>query len=349
MAPAKTAWVDFKEIKARVSIVQILERYGALESLAKSGTGDRLSGVCPIHGGTNRTHFRVSVSKNCWNCFGKCQAGGNIIDFVARKEDIGFRDAALLIEEWFPGGSVDRVEREPKPRFDTATMAIAEAQPPATTPHKEEQAPKEEDDGKPNKPLAFALSKLDADHPYFAERGLTAETIATFGLGFCNKGLLRGYAAIPIHNAEGDLVAYAGRWPGTPKDGKGKYKLPEGFKKSIELFNYHRAIQESDEAPLVIVEGFFDCMRLWQKGLRKVVALMGCDLSEAQEELLTRTTTPNARVIVMLDEDEAGRAGRLKILNRLAFKTFVRVFRFEQEGQQPEMLNADQLEELRAL
>jgi hypothetical protein len=119
----------------------------------------------------------------------------------------------------------------------------------------------------PNKPLAFALTKLDADHPYFAERGLTADTIATFGLGFCNKGLLRGYAAIPIHNQAGDLIAYAGRWPGTPEEGKGKYKLPEGFKKSLELFNFHRAMSEPEETPLVIVEGFFDCMRLWQRGL----------------------------------------------------------------------------------
>ena len=349
MAPAKSAWVDFKEIKARVSIVQILERYGVLGSLAKSGTGDRLSGVCPIHGGTNKTHFRVSVSKNCWNCFGGCQAGGNIIDFVARKEDIEFRDAALLIEEWFPGAAEKRAGREKQPRFDTSKAAVAEApQSRVTAPEEEAPAP-EEDDGEPNKPLAFALTKLESDHPYFAERGLTAETIATFGLGFCNKGLLRGYAAIPIHNTNGELVAYAGRWPGTPDNGKGKYKLPEGFKKSVELFNYHRAMAESDDAPLVIVEGFFGCMRLWQMGLRRVVALMGCSLSEAQEELLTRATTQHTRVIVMLDENEAGRAGRTKILNRLALKMFVQVFRFEHEDQQPDTLAAEQVEELREL
>ena len=349
MAPAKSAWVDFKEIKARVSIVQILERYCVLDSLAKSGTGDRLSGVCPIHGGTNKTHFRVSVSKNCWNCFGSCQAGGNIIDFVARKEDIEFRDAALLIEEWFPGASEKRAERERKPRFDTSKVAVAEAPQPRVTAPEEEAPTPEEDDGEPNKPLAFELTKLDPDHPYFAERGLTAETIAAFDLGFCNKGLLRGYAAIPIHNTDGELVAYAGRWPGTPENGKGKYKLPEGFKKSVELFNYHRAIQEPDDTPLVIVEGFFGCMRLWQMGLRRVVALMGCSLSEAQEELLTRATSQHTRVIVMLDENEAGRAGRVKILNRLALKMFAHVFRFEHEDQQPDTLTAEQVEELREL
>ena len=105
MTHAKAEWVDFKDIKGRVSIVQILERYGDLPSLSKSGNGDRLSGACPIHGGTNKTHFRASISKNCWNCFGKCQCGGNIIDFVSKKENVSFRDAALLICKWFPVGA----------------------------------------------------------------------------------------------------------------------------------------------------------------------------------------------------------------------------------------------------
>jgi hypothetical protein len=39
--------------------------------------------------------------KNCWNCFGKCKRGGNVIDFVSLKEGIGFREAALRIQEWF--------------------------------------------------------------------------------------------------------------------------------------------------------------------------------------------------------------------------------------------------------
>jgi hypothetical protein len=66
---------------------------------------------------------------------------------------------------------------------------------------------------KPNKPLGFALT-LDASHPYLKERGLTPELVATFGLGFCSKGSMAGRICIPIHNADGALVAYAGRWVG---------------------------------------------------------------------------------------------------------------------------------------
>ena len=77
-------FVDFKAVKAAVSMLQVLERYGLAESFKRSGNS--LSGPCPLHGGENRTQFRVSLEKNCWNCFGTCKGGGNVLDFVARKE-----------------------------------------------------------------------------------------------------------------------------------------------------------------------------------------------------------------------------------------------------------------------
>lgn len=341
MAPAKTAWVDFKAIKGRVSIVQILERYGVLQSLTKSGSGDRLSGTCPIHGGTNKTHFRVSVSKNCWNCFGQCQAGGNIIDFVSRKEEIEFRDAALLIAEWFPGSSQEEKPVESRSRFDTSKLEVAETPPLAVSASEEGR----EETGEPNKPLAFSLTKLDAEHPYFAERGLTAETVATFGLGFCNKGLLRGYAAIPIHNTQGELVAYAGRTPGEPENGKGKYKMPEGFRKSVELFNYHRAVESGDEVP-VVVEGFFDVIKLHQAGYTRVVAIMGSSLSHRQEEMLVELAGEDGRIFLMFDGDEAGRKGQTDTLIRLSKRLFVRAIDVGTDGRQPEHLSGEELREI---
>jgi DNA primase len=346
MSHAKTAWVDFKEIKARASIVQILERYGALASLSKSGNGDRLSGACPIHGGTNKTHFRVSVSKNCWNCFGKCQSGGNVIDFVAKKEDITFRDAALLVDEWFPGGPNREPDKPERPRFDTSQVKeVPRVDVVAAPPEPESE--KAEEDQTPNKPLSFALTKLDATHPYLVERGLSSETIATFGLGFCSKGLLRGYTAIPIHNTQGELVAYAGRWPGSPETGNGKYKLPEGFKKSIEIFNYHRAIASEHESPLVVVEGFFGAMSIYQAGYERVVAIMGSSLSQKQEEMLCRLCeTPDERIILFLDGNAAGRKGQADALQRLSKRLYVRAIDLGNATTQPEHIPPEELRDI---
>jgi DNA primase len=82
-----------------VTIEQVLERYGILEKLKRSG--DSLSGACPLHGGKNPTAFRASVSRNCWICFGDCRCGGSIVDFVSRMEQVGIRDAGLLLQGWF--------------------------------------------------------------------------------------------------------------------------------------------------------------------------------------------------------------------------------------------------------
>ena len=149
------------------------------------------------------------------------------------------------------------------------------------------------------------MGPLDHDHPYLCERGLSPETIAMFGVGYCSRGMLTGWIAIPIHNVEGKLVAYAGRWPGDPPERTPKYRLPRGFRKSLELFNLHRAMMTDAGQPLVVVEGFFGCMNVWQAGHRRVVALMGSMLSRAQEELIVDAAGSGSKVILLLDEDEA--------------------------------------------
>ncbi len=52
---------------------------------------------------------------------------------------------------------------------------------------------------------------------------------------------MSGRLAIPIHNESGELVAYAGRWPGEPPEDEPKYKFPVAFGKSSVVFNLERA------------------------------------------------------------------------------------------------------------
>lgn len=334
-----TTFVDFKAVKAAVTMPQVLEHYGFAESFKR--TGNSLSGPCPLHNGQNKTQFRVSLEKNCWNCFGTCNGGGNVLDFVARKEGCTLREAALKLCDWF---QLPTQEKSPRPDKDAAHSPKPDTPPKAERPTKaaKPKRPDADEDG-PNKPLGFELQHLDAEHPYLLERGLSAETIEEFSIGHCSKGSMTGRIVVPIHNAEGQLVAYAGRWPGTPPDEDiPKYKLPSGFRKARELFNAHRAFAEPDTSPLVIVEGFFDCLALWQHGIRRAVALMGSSLSPQQEEVIARAVNVKSRIVLMLDEDEAGREAREKITPRLATHCYVRNFRFEREGQQPDTLTAEQ-------
>jgi DNA primase len=320
---------------------QVLAHYNVLDTFKR--TGSRLSGPCPIHGGSNPSQFRVDTERNLWNCFSECKHGGNTLDFIAKKEDLSIHDAALKACEWF-GISLDEITED----NSDDKPARREEHPVNTAPQSNPRpAPKpaqKPEDNSPNPPLKFRLEKLQRDPPYLTEkRGLSQETILDFGLGYFtgDKGLMIGRIVIPIHNVQGEVVAYVGRWPGEPPDkNTPKYKLPTGFKKGQELFNIDRAIKEPADHPLVIVEGFFDAIQLHQHGLKKVVALMGSTMTAAQEELIRQHTSAQSLILVLLDEDEAGRAGREDIARRLSKFCFVKAHAFGKEGMQPEHLSA---------
>jgi len=163
------------------------------------------------------------------------------------------RKAALLIQEWF-GLASPRTSGTP-----AETTERAHPHAPAPLPAKPgapvaptAEAPKQ------NTPLPFAFKHLDTTHPYLRERGFLPETIAFFEAGYHGgKGIIKGRVVVPIHNERGELVAYAGRWPGNePPEGEGKYKLPPGFHKPLEIFNLHRSKACVREHGLVIVEGY---------------------------------------------------------------------------------------------
>ena len=65
------------------------------------------------------------------------------------------------------------------------------------------------------------------------------------------------------------------------------------------LFNFHRAAATGSDSVLV-VEGFFDCLRVSQAGWESVVALMGTELYEHPTQLLREQFRS---VTLMLDGD----------------------------------------------
>ena len=96
----KKPFVDFRDIRSRITMEQVLAHYGVLDTF--SGLGKKnLSGPCPIHKGSNPTQFRVDTEKNIWHCFSECERGGNTLDFIAKMENVSIHDAALKACEWF--------------------------------------------------------------------------------------------------------------------------------------------------------------------------------------------------------------------------------------------------------
>ena len=347
---AKKNWLNFQTIKAAVGMEDILGHYGLLDKFNRKG--EQLSGFCPLPchtgGGKKSRSFSVNTAKNCWQCF-SCNVGGNIFDFVRLMEKTdGIRPAAELISEWFNGvGAGEKPEqapntREPDAPDDTPAAQTkeeaSEAECETTEPTEEQNSEVPAVEGNP--PLTFTLKKLQTNHPYFKQRSLKQETIEHFELGLCSRGLLKGRVAIPIHNANGEIVAYVGRAVDEAGESEGKYKFPPNFHKALELFNLHRVADDSDH--VILVEGFFDVFWLHQHGYQNAVALMGSSLSEEQERLLVDTLKPQGRVTLLFDGDEAGRRCTKEVLEHLSHHLFVQSVLLEPE-QQPDSLDADAL------
>ncbi|MBI2615883.1 MAG: toprim domain-containing protein, partial [Gemmatimonadetes bacterium] len=108
----------------------------------------------------------------------------------------------------------------------------------------------------------------------------------------------------PIHDLRARVVGFGGRLLG---DGEPKYlNSPDSavFHKGHLLYNLHQAkqaIRQAEDA--VVVEGYFDALRLVQVGIENVVAPLGTGLTPEQATLLRRFTEP---VVLLYDGDAAG-------------------------------------------
>lgn len=274
--------VDFRSIKLRISIDGVLAHYGV--KLRSTGP-HTLCGPCPLptHTSPNsRDSFSVNLSLRVWSCHSaSCIArrggrlGGHVIDLVTILESCSLREAGLRLQDWFCGSASPLA-----PTVAPATVSSA---------------------AEPNRPLSFTLQGIDTRHRYLTQRGISPSTARWFGVGmYRGAGFLAGRCVIPIHDENGRLVAYAGRAVhGEPP----KYRFPAGFRKSQVLFNLHRATETSAHEAIV-VEGFFDALKVHQAGHPAVVALMGSIFSQRQSDLLL---TRFAAVTLMLDGDQAGR------------------------------------------
>lgn len=338
-----TKWIDFRALKAQVPIRDVLARYGYLDGLKHRGNG-RLSGSCPIHGGKSGNSFHVDTEKNVFHCFSEC-GGGNVLDLVMKVEKCDIRQAAEKLAGWF-GLTFERSEAEKRPAR-SAGVHRENARPKTETPRSEaEGADLGQQAGAAeaviNPPMAGPLKSLNQDHEYLWRRGLTIETVKTFSVGYCSRGLLKGRIAIPIHNEDGELVAYAGRAVDDDlAKTEGKYKLPSGFQKSRVVYNLHRAKAHADRG-LIVVEGYFDAMKVTQAGFPNVVALMGSSLSDYQEIQLGQATD---RLVLMFDGDETGTKCLREFYQRLRRRMFLKEIHLE-EGTQPDGLTESVLQEL---
>jgi DNA primase len=327
------AWIDFKELRSRLSFEKVLERYG-VEVKRK---GNQHHGYCPLPGHVgkrNSPSFSANLERGIFQCFG-CGAKGNLLDFAALMEKADPKDgealrkiALELQREFFgvePAAEAPKKKPEAKPNVDAPAVI--------------------------NAPLNFELKGLGPAHPYLAERGFKLETVVHFGLGFCSRGMLKDRIAIPLHDSGGKLVGYAGRviddeaitadnpryrFPGArERDGKAFE-----FRKTLFLYNGFRFKKPLDE--LVVVESFTSVWWLTQNQIPNVVATMGADCSDEQAALIAKLVKTEGRVWMISDGDPAGERFALSVLMKISPNRFIRWVKCD-EGKQPTDFTSEQL------
>ena len=190
--------------------------------------------------------------------------------------------------------------------------------------------------------MGFKL-RVDPGHAYGKQRGFSKELLEQFGAGFClSKGLFSDRFVFELHDPAGRLIGYCGRRILDDDESIPKYLLPsskKGFRKSHLVWNFHREVKEvGPDEPIVIVEGFWDALRVKEVGYA-CIALLGSSLSEQQEDLIVQNFS---RAILLLDGDEAGRAGTDECLKRLGRRMFVKALTLP-EGQQPDSMSREEV------
>lgn len=331
-------WNSIKEdIRLRLDITTVVERYVTLKR-----AGANFKGLCPFHKEKSPS-FIVSPDKGIYHCFG-CGAGGDIFSFLMGIEGVSFMEALKLSAKEV-GINVDELSDRKSSYSDTQgynrdTMLMANEYALAYF-YKEMR----------NSPEAIT---------FFKERGLKAETVRDFKLGFAPDGwsnlldlaLNNGYTQhlfltvglavassktgkaydrfrkriiFPIFDMSGRPVAFGGRT--IDADGQPKYlNSPETplYQKNRIFYGLNTAREGiRDRGYALVVEGYMDLLMLYQAGIQNAIATCGTAMTREHGYNLKRFTD---KVYFVFDGDSAGlKAAQRAIDNLLPLELDIRV------------------------
>jgi DNA primase len=286
------------------------------ESVNLKRTGSDYRGPCPFHGGKSR-NFAVIPKRAMYYCF-VCHESGDVfrwlmkrfgMDYPTAVRDVARRSGIVIPEspgrsgpdpleplygviaaaqDWYARQLVDRPDAQgARDYLAGRDIAIEQA-----AQHGLGWAP-------PGGVFLAAMAELGIGDEALLEAGLAVRRDdGSIGSRF------RGRLLFPIHELRGRVVGFGGRLlgPGEPK----YLNSPESavFHKGRVLYNLHQAKGAiRQEQAVILVEGYFDVLRLVLAGVDHIVAPLGTGLTSDQAALLRRFA-PAA--ILLYDSDEAG-------------------------------------------
>lgn len=312
-----------QELKQNNPIDSVMSSY---VSLIRRGRGCVC--LCPFHSEKSPS-CTLYLENNSFYCFG-CGAGGDVITFVMKIENLGYVEAIKFLADRAGMAMPEDSKNDESSRIKSRILEI-------------------------NRTAARYFYDTLTGSPdgekgrrYFAERQLSAATITKYGLGYapngwsnlsnhlrskgfyddeliaaflCKRGkndgvydVFRDRVMFPIIDLRGNVIAFGGR----TIDGDGpKYVNSSDtpvFKKSRNLFSLNFA-KKSEEKRLILAEGYMDVIAINQAGFENVVATLGTALTQEQARLMSQYAE---EIIIAYDSDGAGQNATHKAINLLS-------------------------------
>jgi DNA primase len=320
---------DAKEqVRQSVDIVELIGQHVQLQR-----RGRNFLGLCPWHEDT-RPSLQVNPDRQSWKCW-VCDIGGDVFSYAMRREGIEFREALELLAE-LAGITLPRRGKMAEPGSPDDKQALFQAMTWAEAAYHD-----------------YLVSSKEAQlaRDYLAERQITPESIADYGIGFApnewqwladraeregqsaeilkaigvlgtsEKGrvydIFRGRVLFPIRDPSKRPIAFGGRiLPAYTEEKTAKYiNSPETriFTKSKNVYGLDVARNHvSAEVPVLVMEGYTDVLIAHQQGFGNSVAVLGTALGEDHIRLLRRFVD---NIVLVLDGDAAGQRRASEVLD----------------------------------
>ncbi len=310
-----------EKVEEILQAARIEEVVGEFMTLKKRGTN--LIGHCPFHN-EKTPSFNVNPARNIFKCFG-CGKAGDSAKFLMEHEHFTYPEALRYLAKKY---NIKIEEKEL-----TADEIMAQT-------HREKML---NINDFANKYFVDSLWNNEEGKAvglaYFRERGYLNPIIEKFQLGYCPKpedaftvyarqhgyseelllemGLTKngtkglydfyhGRVMFPIHNLSGKVIGFGGRTLFTDKKIAKYFNSPESdiYHKKDTLYGIYfakNAIVKEDDC--ILVEGYFDVLRMHQIGIENTVASSGTSLTIEQIKLVRRYTR---NITMLYDGDAAG-------------------------------------------
>ncbi len=315
-----------QQLKSEADITAVIEQFLPLK---RSGNG-RFVGVCPFHDDHSPSMY-VNPTLGIYKCFA-CGAGGDVFKFVQEHEKIDFNAAVRWVADFCsfelpnmsnPERAEITEERELVRKlnelacqwFEEQLTHSPKAQQYLSTRHITEATRKQFH-------IGYAPDGREGFVGYAAKKGFSPKECVKAGLavekengGISDK--FRDRLMIAIQNLSGAVVAFGGR---DLSEKQGDFKRPKYmnspetilYQKSDILFGLnHSKNAIAKENAVIIVEGYFDLISLYQGGVHNVVAASGTALTETHASILSRYAKT---AYLVFDGDAAGQKATLRSL-----------------------------------